>query len=85
MGILDGLIGPMQKLIDDTREMVKKRDEQQWEYLSVWQDNLNGLVASLGSDGAARWELVQVLRTHQGSPDGVLAIFKRPKLEDSDV
>lgn len=74
---LSSLIGNMQKLIDDTREAVKERDEQQWEY-AVYEWIVPGdiLLGNLNAMGKERWELIV--------ESNGFWVFKRPKLEDNN-
>lgn len=84
MGILDGLTGKLEGVIDDMKKSLKEREHQQWEYHLVDGraigniDHVGG-----GSDsvltviGEHRWELVAV------TPNNVW-VFKWPKLTEAN-
>lgn len=86
MGMFDGLMEKMTGVLDDTKEAVKARDRQGYEYFVTGLASHGApLGDALNNLGQLRWELVAV----QDSPDfheyGTREyIFKRPKLEVTD-
>jgi hypothetical protein len=75
MGMFDGLIERMQSMIEDTKEAMKKRDEQQWEYIAVGIPIDKRFSIWLNELGSDRWELIGIFGDQR-------YVFKRPKLEE---